>query len=116
VVLHHYNVLFDSERGWLAIDPKGVVGEVEYEIGAILRNPFSRPELFTSRNSIETRIKQLTERLHLEYERVLAWGFAQAVLSAIWDVEDGFPVDVMNPALRLAAIIQPMLPDIALTQ
>src|SRR5207244_3834002 len=30
--LQHYNVLFDSERGWLAIDPKGVVGEVEYEI------------------------------------------------------------------------------------
>src|SRR5688500_2243452 len=29
--LHHSNVLFDSERGWLAIDPKGVAGEVEYE-------------------------------------------------------------------------------------
>lgn len=114
--LQHYNVLFDSERGWLAIDPKGVIGEVEYEIGAILRNPFSRPELFTSPNRIETRIKQLTARLHLEYGRVLAWGFAQVVLSAIWEVEDGFPVDVMNPALRLAAIIQPMLPDIALTQ
>ena len=37
--LQHYNVLFDSDRGWLAIDPKGVIGEVEYEIGASLRNP-----------------------------------------------------------------------------
>src|SRR5438270_6684374 len=24
--LQHYNVLFDSNRGWLAIDPKGIVG------------------------------------------------------------------------------------------
>ena len=38
--LHHYNVLLDSSRGWLAIDPKGVIGEPEYEIGAALRNPY----------------------------------------------------------------------------
>lgn len=107
--LHHYNVLFDSERGWLAIDPKGVIGEVEYEIGAILRNPMERPELFVSLATIERRTKRLTEKLNLNYERVLAWGFGQAVLSAIWDVEDGFPVDATNPALRLANAIQPML-------
>jgi len=107
--LQHYNVLFDSERGWLAIDPKGVVGEVEYEIGAILRNPIERPELFASRATIERRIKHFTEKLNLDYKRVLAWGFAQAVLSAIWDIEDGFPVNAMNPALRLANAIQPML-------
>ncbi|HEV2664844.1 MAG TPA: aminoglycoside phosphotransferase family protein, partial [Blastocatellia bacterium] len=46
--LQHYNVLFDSDRGWLAIDPKGVIGEVEYEIGAGLRNPYEKPELFAS--------------------------------------------------------------------
>jgi streptomycin 6-kinase len=111
--LHHYNVLFDSERGWLAIDPKGVLGEVEYEVGAVLRNPVERPELFTAHATIERRTKQFTEKLNLDYERVLAWGFAQAVLSAIWDIEDGFPVDEMNPALRLANAIQPMLSGMA---
>jgi len=107
--LQHYNVLFDSERGWLAIDPKGVVGEVEYEIGAILRNPIERPGMFTERSTIERRAKRFTEKLNLDFERVLAWGFAQAVLSAIWDTEDGFPVTAMNPALQLANAIQPML-------
>jgi streptomycin 6-kinase len=107
--LHHYNVLFDSERGWLAIDPKGVIGEVEYEIGAILRNPIERPELFLSRTTIERRTKRFTEKLGLDYERVLDWAFAQAVLSAIWSIEDGFPVDAMNPALRLANALEPML-------
>jgi len=114
--LQHYNVLFDSERGWLAIDPKGVVGEVEYEIGAILRNPIERPELFASRATIERRIKHFAEKLNLDYERVLAWGFAQAVLSAIWDIEDGFPVNAMSPALQLANAIQPMLRGVTQAQ
>jgi streptomycin 6-kinase len=107
--LHHYNVLFDSDRGWLAIDPKGVVGEIEYEIGAVLRNPFERPELFLSRSTIERRLKQFMNKLDLDYERTVAWGFAQAVLSAIWEIEDGFVVDALNPSLRLANVIQIML-------
>jgi streptomycin 6-kinase len=107
--LQHYNVLFDCERGWLAIDPKGVVGETEYEIGAFVRNPVSQPELFLSRSTTERRLKQFTKRLNLDYERALGWAFAQAVLSAIWSIEDGFSVDETNPALRLAETIQPMI-------
>ena len=107
--LQHYNVLFDSERGWLAIDPKGVVGEIEYEIGAFVRNPVAQPELFLSRSTIERRLKQFTDRLSLDYERALGWTFAQAVLSAIWSIEDGFAVDATNPALRLAELTRPIL-------
>lgn len=107
--LHHYNVLFDSNRGWLAIDPKGIIGEREYEIGAVLRNPFERPELFLSPSTIESRLKQFSTKLNLNFERTLGWGFAQAVLSAIWEIEDGFAVDSMNSSLRLANAIQPML-------
>jgi streptomycin 6-kinase len=102
--LQHYNVLFDSNRGWLAIDPKGVIGEVEYELGAALRNPFERPELFLS--MIEKRLRQFTDKLNLDYERALGWAFAQAVLSAIWMFEDGFVVDGNNGSLRLARAIQ----------
>jgi len=107
--LQHYNVLFDSERGWLAIDPKGVVGEIEYEIGAFVRNPVAQPELFLSRATIERRLKQLTNRLNLDYERALEWAFAQAVLSAIWSIEDGFAVDATDPALRLAEVTRTTL-------
>jgi len=107
--LQHYNVLFDSKRGWLAIDPKGVVGEIEYEIGAFVRNPIAQPELFISRSTIERRLKQFTNRLDLDYERAVGWTFAQAVLSAIWSIEDGFAVDATDPALRLAEVTRPML-------
>lgn len=107
--LHHYNVLFDAKRGWVAIDPKGVVGELEYEVGAILRNPREQPDFFTSREVIERRLGTLTDSLQLDYRRTLQWSFAQAVLSAIWDVEDGYPVESTHPGLRLARTIEPML-------
>lgn len=107
--LHHYNVLFDSERGWLAIDPKGIIGELEYELGAALRNPFELPDLFATPSTVERRLKQFAGKLNLNLERSLAWAFAQAVLSAVWDIEDGFTVDATNPALRLAYVIEPML-------
>jgi streptomycin 6-kinase len=107
--LQHYNVLFDSERGWLAIDPKGVAGELEYEVGAFMRNPFERPDLFLSRSIVERRLNQLTAKLNLNYERALAWSFAQAVLSAIWKIEDGSTVNPTDQSLSLANIIRPML-------
>lgn len=107
--LHHSNVLVDSARGWLAIDPKGVVGELEYELGAALRNPCERPELFAQPSTVERRLTRFAARLHVDVGRALSWGFAQAVLSAIWGVEDGFTVDVRSPSLELAQVIRPML-------
>jgi streptomycin 6-kinase len=107
--LQHYNVLLDSNRGWIAIDPKGVIGEVEYEIGAALRNPYERPELFASPETIESRIKRYQAMLKLDPERALSWGFSQAVLSAIWSVEDGFAVDAKNPSIMLARAIRLIL-------
>ena len=87
--LHHDNILFDTNRGWVAIDPKGVVGELEYEVGAALRNPHTSPELFTDPATIERRVDCFTRELNLDRSRVLGWAFAQAVLAAIWAIEDG---------------------------
>lgn len=88
--LHHANVLFDARRGWTAIDPKGVVGEMAFDIGAALRNPIERPDLYANPAIIERRIHIFAERLQLDPRRILQWAFAQAVLSAIWEIEDGF--------------------------
>jgi streptomycin 6-kinase len=107
--LQHSNVLFDRERGWLAIDPKGVVGEFEFEIGAALRNPIERPDLFADPAVVERRLDRFAARLRLDPGRVLAWAFAQAVLSAIWDLEDGCDAAEPPPALRLAEAIGPIL-------
>src|SRR5215211_8134846 len=69
--LQHYNVLFDRERGWTAIDPKGVVGELEYEVGALFRNPVEQPHVFADRARMQSRLKILTNSLPLNYSRAL---------------------------------------------
>jgi streptomycin 6-kinase len=106
--LQHYNILFDARRGWVAIDPKGVVGELEYELGASLRNPDDASQ-FAVAQVVERRLKIYEKRLKLNFKRALAWGFAQAVLSAIWTVEDGAEVESRHSAIQLATVIQPML-------
>jgi len=108
--LQHYNVLHDAARGWLAIDPKGVLGEIEYELGASFRNPVERPALYVSPKMVESRLRTYAARLDIVRERALAWAYAQAVLSAIWEVEDGLPVTAENPAILLANTIEGMLP------
>ena len=107
--LQHYNVLFDNERGWVAIDPKGVVGELEYELGALLRNPVELPDVFANPVTIKTRLETLTTALHLDYTRALRWSYAQAILSALWGIEDGYPITANDPGLLLAAALQAMI-------
>lgn len=109
--LQHSNVLFDSNRGWLAIDPKGVVGEIEYELGAVLRNPTEKPDLFASPATVTRRLSQFATTLHLNRARAAEWGYTQAVLSAIWSIEDGFDITADSPVLRLADVIRSMLDD-----
>lgn len=87
--LHHHNILYDEACGWLAIDPKGVVGEPAYEIGAALRNPTSDPAMFAAPSIIARRIAIVSQRLGFDPDRVLRWAFAQAVLSAVWRIADG---------------------------
>ena len=107
--LQHSNVLLSSDRGWVAIDPKGVIGEVEYEVGACLRNPVERPDLFATATAVERRLEIFAARCNIDADRALRWAFAQAVLSALWSIEEGATVDATNPALSLARAIEPML-------
>lgn len=108
--LQHYNILHDRRRGWIAIDPKGVLGEIEYEFGASFRNPQQPPDYYTGREVVAQRLRIHTSRLHVVPERVLAWAYAQAVLSAIWLVEDGIPVAPDAPQIQLARTIESILP------
>jgi len=107
--LQHSNVLFDRERGWLAIDAKGVTGEVEYEIGPALRNPHEAATQFTTPAIVERRVGQFVSELGLDRMRTLKWAFAQAVLSAIWVIEDEGTLGNANRGILLAESIWPMI-------
>ncbi len=86
--LHHDNILAAQREPWLAIDPKGLVGEPAYEVGAFLRNPL--PTLLSAvdpRRLLSRRIDQFVEELGLDRGRVVGWALAQAVLAAWWSLE-----------------------------
>ncbi|RJP48294.1 MAG: hypothetical protein C4586_09415 [Anaerolineaceae bacterium] len=86
---HHFNIL-NSERGWLAIDPKGVIGPAGYEIGPLMLNPMgSHTDWSRLKLQTERRIRILSERLGWEREKIIKWAAAHAVLSAWWSIEDG---------------------------
>ena len=87
--LHHDNILRNGEK-FVIIDPKGVIGEVAYEIASFIRNPVV--ELLASENAtniINNRIKNFAAILKLPHQRIVDWCFVQTVLAWIWTVEDG---------------------------
>ena len=100
--LQHYNILYDAELGWTSIDPKGVVAEIEFEFGPALRNPHDMPELYADADRVRARIAMMTAGLDVDITRVQQWAFAQAVLSAIWTIEDEGSIASANAALRLS--------------
>lgn len=87
--LHHDNILAGGPRGWLAIDPKGVVGDPVYETATFLRNclPLRLPGDEASA-VLARRITIFADELGVEPARIRAWGIAHAVLSAWWSLEE----------------------------
>ncbi len=95
--LHHENILAAEREPWLAIDPKGLVGEPAYETGAWLRNPM--PQLLDMPQPgriLARRIDQLAEELGFDRARLRDWGLAQAMLSAWWSMEDSGELSIFS--------------------
>lgn len=102
--LHHGNIVSTDVGSWIAIDPKGVIGEAEYEVIPFLMNhlPEERTEEIILR-----RIDLFVKALNLRKERVIAWGFCHAVLSAWWCLED--QVEGAEDAIHRAALFEKWL-------
>ena len=87
--LHHGNILRAEREPWLAIDPKGVVGEPVCETGPLLLNALPRasgyPEM---RRVLARRTDLLAEVLGVDRASVRAWGVVRAVLASFWTLED----------------------------
>lgn len=83
--LHHGNILLATREPYLTIDPKGVIGESEYEVSAMMRNPYLK---IIDEKVLERRIDILSDELGFDKKRITSWGFAQTILSCIWSIED----------------------------
>jgi streptomycin 6-kinase len=106
--LHHDNIVSAQREPWLVIDAKGLVGDPGYETGPFINNPYGRMETWPDpARNFARRADILTERLSYPRERILAWGFVQAVLSAAWHIED--ESDRYGPAIARAEILATLL-------
>lgn len=84
--IHHDNVLNFGDRGWLAIDPKGLIGDRCFDYANIFCNPdhatATAPDRFADRLDI------VAATAGLERRRLLQWILAWAGLSAAWFLKD----------------------------
>ena len=103
--LHHGNVLDFEARGWLAIDPKGLLGDRGYDHANMLCNPDAATALAPGR--MARQVDVVAGAAGMERRRVLRWLLAYCGLSASWTLADG-PGDVAK-TLALAEMAAGLL-------
>lgn len=83
--LHHENLLWSEQRGWLLIDPKGLYGERTFDYINLLRNPqfelAGQPARFAHQSWL------IAQEAGLDRRRLLEWTVAFTCLSAAWYFE-----------------------------
>lgn len=106
--IHHYNIR-SSSRGWLAFDPKGLVGERTYDCANTLCNPVI-PQLVHNETRLLTNAAILADTLALDVWRVLAFAYVYACLNASWWTrlrEREEAEGIVRWHLKVAAMIEP---------
>ena len=102
--IHHRNIR-QSARGWLAFDPKGLVGERTYDCANTLCNP-AMPELVHNETRLLTNAEILADALEIEMSRVLEFTYAYACLNASQCLRIG-DEEMVQWSLNVAMIIEP---------
>lgn len=98
--LHHDNVLDGGDRGWRAIDPKGVFGDRGYDYANLICNPDAASALA----NFDRRVGIVTELSVQPRTRVLKWLLAYLGLSASWTLSiEGDPSPALAIGERAAA-------------
>ena len=106
--IHHRNIR-KAPRGWLAFDPKGLVGERTYDCANTLCNPVM-PELVHNETRLLTNAAILADTLALDLSRVLAFTYAYACLNASWwllRTGTKGAEDIIQWHLKIALIVEP---------
>lgn len=86
---HHENILSAEREPFLAVDPKGIVGDIGYDISIFMINHANwlknKPNL---PQKLDAAIRQFSEAFEIEPQSIRKWIFAQTVLSAWWTFEE----------------------------
>ena len=98
---HGGNVLDAGERGWLAIDPKPLVGDPAFDAGSLLRDRRWALGEADDLRRLRRRLDILAETTGYDRERLRLWGVVHALA---WGVSGGkLEADMVRCAELLAA-------------
>jgi streptomycin 6-kinase len=102
--LHHGNVLDFGADGWLAIDPKHVVGDPGFDFANILCNPSASVALAPGR--FERQLAVIGDETGIERDRMLRWAVAWTGLSSCWSERSGLdPEHTLELGLRARGLL-----------
>ena len=76
---HGGNVLRSTREAWLAIDPKPLVGEREFDAASLLRDRRWELGEASGERRVRRRLDLLVAELGLDRERMRRWGIAHAL-------------------------------------
>jgi streptomycin 6-kinase len=107
--LHHDNILHGA-RGWLAIDPKGVLGDPGFDAANMFYNPLDRDALCLDPLRIAHMAEIFASTLEQSPAAILDHAIAYGCLSAAWHHEDDNAVEE-NRELSIAKAIRPVRAD-----
>jgi len=90
--LHYANVL-TGPRGWVAIDPKPLVGDPEFDLLPLLRNRWTDiTATGDPARAVRQRLAVLVDAANLDGDRARRWARVRAVDDALWGLEHHDPV------------------------
>lgn len=102
--LHHENIMF-GPRGWLAIDPKGVLGDPAFDAANLFYNPLGHDDLRRNPARIAHMASVFAKAVGQDEAAILDHAFAYGCLSAAWHAEDTDPIEEER-TLSIAAAVK----------
>ncbi|MFI8456592.1 aminoglycoside phosphotransferase family protein [Kitasatospora sp. NPDC085464] len=98
--LHAGNILRAGREPWLAVDPKGYVGDPAYDGGTLLKSrALTLLDADDPRRAVQRILDVFAEAAELDRERVRRWAHFHAVQAAFWGRRHGFRIARGGPRL-----------------
>jgi streptomycin 6-kinase len=101
--LHHENIM-NGPRGWLIIDPAGLIGDPALDVANMFSNPLDRLDLTRNEERIAGMAAIFSATLKRDIRTILRFAFAYGCLSAAWHEEDGNMTERDNELAVVATI------------
>ncbi len=99
--VHHGNILDFGDRGWLAIDPKGLLGDRGFDYANMFCNPDNKRA--TDPATFRRRLSLVAAEAALDRRRLAHWILAWVGLSVLWPPHDPKRTEAVRRLSDLAA-------------